>query len=72
MKTLVWSSAVSLGFHSNKRTTPYAAEILGKFLGRYLKRHEVSFLTLYLSHTMNKKYRSLLKDYKSRRFVFLR
>ena len=37
------SSAVNLGFHSNKRTTPYAAQMLVNILGRYLKRRRVKF-----------------------------
>ena len=61
-KVIVWGSAGKLGFKSNKRTTPYAAGIISKYLSRFLKRRQIKFINFEISRKFNKKYRSFFKD----------
>lgn len=62
-KILIWKSTGKLGFHDNKRATPYAIETLGKFMGKYLKRKKVKFIIITLTRRPTKKIRSALKGF---------
>lgn len=66
------SSAVNLGFHSNKRTTPYAAQMLVNILGRYLKRRRVKFGKCSVYRNASKKRTRISQGFSKLKINFLR
>lgn len=71
-KIILWGSAGKLGFHSNKRTTPYAAEVLGKYFSRFLNRRRLNFVNVQFTEMPRKKEREFLKGFSKLKINFLR
>lgn len=71
-KIVKWISAGKLGFHSSKRTTPYAAEFIGKFFRRFLVRRKIRFINIEFSKKISKKMRTFLKGFQSSKIRILR
>lgn len=68
----IWTSAGKLGFHSNKRTTPFAAEAIGKYIAQRLKKRHIHLINLEFSQPFIKKIRSFYKGIKRAQMRILR